>query len=213
LLLVLSFVTGACNSAAVIADIQKFSPVVINVLNLACVFTPAAPLCATGAALLNGTISKLLSALTTYEANVKAGTATSADWNDLNAIFLTFEQQSSDIFSLLHISNGGTQTEALAVEASAKALLAVIEALFPSAPAPVISPTPASAMRAMAVQPRASLFAAHLPAGVTFDSKWLAAWEKNYNKLVDAAKKANPTAKLSHVHSELATRLTLGRLK
>ena len=208
-----SMIITACTPAqvtTVITDITKFAPVVTNVLTLACDFTPGAALCSTGAAILNKSISDLTAAMTTYEAKVATGTATSSDWNILNAVFATFEADSANIFSLFHISNAGTEATANAVAASAQTLLSVIEALFPSAPAPVVAV--AAAMQAEKAQPRQARFAASLPAaGVAGFS--LSAWEKDFNKKVDAAKTAHPKAKLVHVHSKLATKLTLGLLK
>jgi hypothetical protein len=194
-------ITTACTPAqvtTVITDITKFSPVVTNVLVLACDFTPGAVLCSTGAAILNKSIADLTSALTTYEAKVTAGTATSSDWNILNAVFSTFEADSANIFDLFRISNAGSEATANAVATGAQTLLSVIEALFPSAPVPVV----VAAMMAEAVQPRQARYAASLPAGgaAAFN---LSAWEKDYNKRVDAAKKAHPKAKLSHVHSKM----------
>jgi hypothetical protein len=198
-----TLITTGCNSAAVVTDIQKFAPVVVNVLELACTFTPGAPLCATGAAMLNSSITAVTNAITGYQAKVKAGTATASDWNYINALFGTFEDQSASIFNLLHVSSGGTQAEALAIEASAKVLLSAIEALFPAPPAIV----------AVASRPSARFVASMPSPAVAFDSNWFKAWEKDYNRKVDAAKKANPKASLSHVHSALVTRLTLGKVK
>jgi hypothetical protein len=197
-----------CTSAqvtTVVTDITKFAPVVVNVLQLACAFTPGSALCATGAAELNKTIADLETALTAYQAAVAAGTATSSTWNALNAVFTTFESQTAAIFDLFRISGAAAQSTALAVAASAGTLLSLIEALFPSAPV-----TPA-AMRDEAARPKPVRFATLFPGaapmtagGVTFFN--LPAWQKDYNKKVDAANKAIPTVakqgftKLVHVN-------------
>jgi hypothetical protein len=187
-------VTTACNSAqvqTVVTDITKFSPVVLNVLQLACTFTPAAPECAIAGPALQKVIADLQAALTTYQQQLAAGTATVAAWNVLNALFATFESQTAAIFDLFRVSGGAAQSQALAVAAAAETLLSVIEALFPSAP-------PAAAGQAEASAPRMAKFANSLPpGGVAFFS--IAGWQGDYNKKVDAAKKANPKAKLVHV--------------
>jgi hypothetical protein len=191
----IAFTTG-CNSAqviTVISDITKFAPIAVNVLQLACAFDPSASLCKTGVASLNATITELQAALTTYEQQLAAGTATVAEWNILNAIFATFEAQTADIFALFHISGAASQSEALAVAAAAQTLLAVIEALFPPAPA-----TTAAASVTAPPHARAAMYVSSLPpGGVEFFN--IKGWQKDYNRKVDAAKKANPKAVLVHV--------------
>jgi hypothetical protein len=190
-------ITIACTTAqvtSVITGIDRFTPVVTNVLALACDFNQKAALCSTGAATLNKDAADLTSALSIYEAKVTAGTATSADWNVANAVFQTFEADSASIFELFHISNASSEATANAVAASAQTLLAVIEALFPSAPAPVAVST--------ARMERPAKFSASLPAaGVAGFS--LSVWQKDYNKRVDMAKKAHPQAKLAHIRKKL----------
>lgn len=196
-----AIVETGCTSAQVtqvVTDITKFAPVVVNVLQLACAFTPGSTLCATAGPELNKTIADLETALTAYQAAVAAGTATSSTWNALNAVFTTFESQTAAIFDLFRISGAATQSTALAVAASAGTLLSLIEALFPAAPA-----TPA-AMRGEAPRPKPEKFAQMFPksapmsaGGVTFFN--FPAWEKDYNKKVDKANKAIKNAKLVHV--------------
>jgi hypothetical protein len=192
-------VTTGCNSSQVlqvVTDITKFAPIVTNTLSLACVFTPAAVLCTTGAAIINKDITDLNVALSTYQQQIAAGTATVTAWGILDAVFTTFEKDSAAIFDLFRISGSASQTEAEAVVTSAQTLLAVIEALFPSAPAPAPAPVAGATMRMEA--PRARLFAASLPPqGVKFFN--LSAWEKDYNKKVSAAHKKNPAARLMQV--------------
>src|SRR5580692_4419388 len=178
-------ITIACTTAqvtSVITQIDKFTPVVTNVLALACDFNPKAALCSTGAATLDKDAADLTSALSVYEAKVTAGTATSADWNIANAVFQTFEADSVSIFELFHISNVGSEATANAVAASAQTLLAVIEALFPAAPVAV------STARMEAAQSRPAKFSASLPAAGVAGFN-LSAWQKDYNKRVDTAKK------------------------
>jgi hypothetical protein len=185
-------VTTSCSKAqviTVITDITKFSPVVLNVLNLACAFTAAAALCATAGPALNKVIADLNAALAAYQAQVAAGGATLSAWQVLDDVFKTFESQTAAIFDLFRISGAASQAEANAVALSAMTLLSVIEALFPAPPAAV-----AGAERAPHAMP-ARVFASALPpGGIEFFN--VSAWQKDYNKKISAAAKKNPTAKL-----------------
>jgi hypothetical protein len=191
-----AMVTTACTPAqvtSVVTDISKFSPVVLNVLELACTFTPAAPECAVAGPVLQKIIADLQTALNTYEQQLAAGTATVAAWNVLNALFATFENQTAAIFSLFHLSGAATQSQALSIAASGETLLSVIEALFPSAP----TSKKAGGFEAGNTPRQTKYISALPPGGVAFFS--LSGWQRDYNTKVDAAKKANPKAKLSHV--------------
>jgi hypothetical protein len=203
----------ACTSeqvATVEADLTKFAPVVLNALTLACVFTPASGLCSTGAALINADLAKLTPLLQTYQTNLAAGKATNADWNALNALFLTFEQDSAGILSLLRISSGGATAEAIAVGDSAELFLSALEAAFPSAPVASSASNISANIAArdiVTVRARPAVFAGKLPAGVSFvpnpskaqlkqEGKWLREWQKSYNQKVAAAQKSVPSARL-----------------
>src|SRR5580692_8224835 len=94
-----TMVTTGCSSSQALADVTKFEPVVLNVLNLACVISPGAPLCGTATALITSDYNTVIQLWTAYNANVAAGTSTVAAWNDLNAAFQTFEQDSAAVFS------------------------------------------------------------------------------------------------------------------
>ena len=184
-------ITTSCSSAqvlTVVTDITKFAPIVTNALSLACVFTPSAALCTTGAALVSKDIADLNVALNTYQQEIAAGTATASAWGILNAVFATFEKDTAAIFDLFRISGAASQAEALAVITAAQTLLSVIEALFPSAPAAMT----------LSMESRPHVFTANLPPqGVKFFN--LSAWQKDYNKKVDAAQKKNPSVKLLQV--------------
>lgn len=186
-------ILSACSFAQVITDIQKYEPIVLNVLNLACVLSPAAALCATGEAVLNASYGPLMTALEDYETALQKGTATVAAYNELNALFATFEGDSSNILALAHVFDPNSQKSALALVASCQTLMAVIEAAFPG-------PPPAAALSAQAMKPRPRMFAKYLPANATFDQKWLSAWLVSYNKQVAAARKETAGAKLKTVH-------------
>lgn len=209
----LLIVSMACSLAQVITDVKKYEPIVVNVLNLACAISPAAALCSTGEALLNAAYTPLINLLTTYESDLKAGTATVSEYNALNAAFSTFESQSASVFALSHVFDPTAQKNAIAVVSAAQVLLSVIEASFPGPP-PVVASSFA-AMTPEVAKPAPKQFAAFLPVGATFNKEWLSAWLKDYNAKVKAAKSETPGAKLRqvHMHSWEIWLLTAGRAK
>jgi hypothetical protein len=168
--------TTACNSQNVLTEVERFGPVVTNLLVVACEFT-SSPLCATGGALL-GDDEKLVFSLWQAFLNAQQkGTATAALWNDLNAALDTLISNSSDVFALAHVVNGPHQQEVLAMATATQALLAVIESLLPANPAP--------SARAMAARaPRLATFAPppNTKSG-KYDSAWFRQWQKEYNAL------------------------------
>lgn len=188
------FETG-CSSSQALADVERFEPVVVNALVLACTIT-ANPLCGVGQAKITADYNTVIQLWTDWNAAVAAGTSTSKGWNDLNAAFTVFEQDSSEIFSL---GLGLNAPEVTAIVASAQVLLAAIEALFPSSPAGVQS---------------SKLFAKY-GAAKTYDGSWLKAWSRDYNEKVDVAKKLHKSAKLRKVptHSAFVKYATGGLVK
>lgn len=174
----------ACNSSAALADVKKFEPVVINALVLACAFSPAAPVCGTGQATITADYNLVIKVWTDYNAAVAAGTSTAAMWNDLNAAFTTFEQDSASIFTL---ASGLNQPEITAIVAAAQVLLGAIEALFPAAPVG-------------ATRPKSAVFASVSRGRASYDKTWLKGWIADYNVKVGTAQKAHPTVKIKKVH-------------
>lgn len=174
--------TSACNSATALADVQRFEPVVINALNLACVISPGAGICGAMQVTVTNDYNTVVKLWADYNAAAAAGTATSALWNDLNAAFATFEEDSAQIFSL---GLGLNAPELTAIIAAAQVLLATIEVLFPSAPA--------GALRAASKK-----FSKYRVAG-PYDQKWVRNWRHDYNEKLSVAQKLHPTAKLRKV--------------
>lgn len=185
LIAVLITITSACNSATALADVQRFEPVVINALNLACVISPASALCGTMEVTITNDYNTVVKLWGDYNSAVASGTATSALWNDLNAAFTTFENDSAQIFSL---GLGLNAPELTAIIASAQVLLATIEALFPGAPA---------SLQATSVH-RSLKFSSYLSPG-PYNSTWVKNWRHQYNNEVKTAQKLHPTAKLRTV--------------
>lgn len=167
--------TTACNSQQVLTDLEKYSPVVINLLTVACEFT-ANPLCSTGSALISEAEQHVFTLWQAYLNAQQKSTATAALWNDLNSAVDTLISKSSDVFSLAHVVNGVHQQEVLAMATATEALLAVIEAQLPANPAPV------KAM-AMARAPRLATFLPKPAKSGKYDAAWFSQWRKDYNAL------------------------------
>src|ERR1700690_733328 len=117
------FMTG-CSSSQAFAGVQRFEPVVLNALALACTISNSSGLCTTGEAKFKADYAVVVQLWTDYNAAVAAGTSTSQAWADLNAALAVFEQDSSAIFSLCL---GFNQPEVTAIVESAQLLLAAIE--------------------------------------------------------------------------------------
>jgi len=165
-----------CNSATALADVQKFEPVVVNALVLACAISSGLPNCGTMQTTITADYNLVLQLWTDYNAAVKAGTATAALWNDLNAAFTTFEKDSAAIFAA---ASGLNAPEVTAIVAAAQVLLGAIEALFPSSPAGVAGPSVFRASRSG-----------------NFNLK---AWRKDYNEKLDIAQRMHPSVRLAKV--------------
>jgi len=197
LALVFVISTTACNSNFALTEVERFQPIVTNVLVLACTFT-SNPLCQSAGAKINQDVASVIQLWTAYNAAVQNGTATQAIWNDLNAAFTTFEQDSAEIFALVNVVNPAHQQEISAIVAAAQVLLASIEVAFPASPS--------------AVTKRTAVFrTAHpLKDKVAFET-----WEKDYNNTVNVLKKAHPKAGLKnvHFHGVFARVVTLGTAK
>lgn len=188
------FMAG-CSSSQALADVERFEPVVVNALVLACTIS-ASPLCGTAQVTIKNDYDNVVRLWTDYNTAV-AGTASSSAWNDLNAAFTVFEQDSSTIFAF---GLGLNQPEVTAIVASAQVLLAAIEALFPA------SPVGASSTK---------MFAKYGAAHTVYNKSWLKNWMLDYNAKVDTAKKAHKSAKLHKVylHGAFAHYATGGLVK
>ena len=176
-------VTTGCNSSQALAKVEQFDPVVINALNLYCAVQPGNPVCGTAKATIQSDYNVVVQLWSDYNKAYAAGTSTVAAWNALNAAFLTFENDSAQIFSL---ASGLNQQEITAIVAAGELLLAAIEAVFPGAPA--------------GTNAKAKVFAAHAVGRTSYDKAWLQGWIKDYNAKVGTAKKLHPGVKLDTVH-------------
>ena len=180
----------ACNSASVLADVEKFEPIVINALVLACAISPAAPICGTMQQTITNDYNTVVTLWTDWNKAVAAGTSTSALWNDLNAAFTVFEEDASLIFSL---ALGLNAPEVTAIVAAAQVLLAAIEALFPDAP----KGSTAFVSKKFA---KSGLSIPLKGSSPKQQKDWFNAWAKDYNGKVEVAQKLHPKVKLHKVN-------------
>jgi hypothetical protein len=165
--------TTGCNSQQVLTDLEKFGPVITNLLTVACEFT-ANPLCTTGAAILSTAEQHAFNVWQAYLNSEQKGKATQADWNDLNAAVNTLISNSAEVFALAHVANAQSQRDVLQMATATEGLLAVIEALVPPNPSPV---------KALARAPRLATFLPPKPKSGQYDSGWFKQWRKDYNAL------------------------------
>jgi hypothetical protein len=170
--------TTACNSQTALTELEKFGPVITNLLTVACEFNPT-PLCGTGAALLTEAQKHVVVLWQAYLAAQSKGTATPALWNDLNSALDVLISHSSDVFSLAHVVNGQNQRDVLAMASATEALLAVIESLLPPNPAP----TNALTVQAMARPARLGTFLPKPAQSGKYDATWFKQWQKDYNAI------------------------------
>ncbi len=168
----------ACSSTTALAEVERFEPVVINALTLACAINSGLPVCGSEQSKITADYNTVIQLWTDYNKAVAAGTSTVAIWNDLNAAFTVFEEDSSLIFAA---ATGLNAPELTAIVAAAQVLLAAIEAAFP--------PAPAGATKAMPVKFKSARQS-------NFN---LGAWTKDYNNKVDIAHKLHPRVPLKKI--------------
>ena len=171
----------ACNSTTALAEVERFEPVILNALTLACAISSGLPVCGTMQTKITTDYNTVIQLWTDYNKAVAAGTSTAAIWNDLNAAFTVFEEDSSLIFAA---ATGLNAPELTAIVAAAQVLLAAIEAAFPAAPA--------GATKAMPVKFKSARQS-------NFN---LGAWTKDYNNKLDIAHKMHPGVPLKKIRGK-----------
>jgi|HubBroStandDraft_5_1064220.scaffolds.fasta_scaffold42294_5 hypothetical protein len=195
-------VTPGCTiqqQEAVVQDVAKFIPVVTNVAEAVCSFTPAAAICAAGSTIVTASSQALITALNNYYAALSNGTVPPTILGALQAAIASFENDASNILNAIHVVDAKHQQDIEGLVAAASALLGVIELLFPQA---------ATAQ----VQLR---FSASRTVVKTSDFN-MGAWVKDYNATVDITKKKLPrnvTLKKVHYHNAFARAVTFGHLQ
>lgn len=182
LISVMLTLTTACNSVQALVEVQRFEPVITNVLVLACAISSNLPICGGMQTTIKADADLVIKLWGDYNAAVKAGSATASIWNQLNAAFVVFENDSSAIFAS---GLGVNAPEVTAIVAAAQVLLAAIEALFPPPPAGVNAAGP-------------STFKAYRK-GANYGKAWFHDWATDYNQKVDIAQRLHPNVKLTKV--------------
>jgi hypothetical protein len=125
----ISFV-GCSNSATIEGYVVKFAPLLTNILEIVAAATGK------DTSGLQTKVTTDLASLeklwTDYSANPNATT-----WEALNDIFTTVENDATTVFALVQISDPATQSEAMVIVTAAQGIFAILETLFPAAPATV----------------------------------------------------------------------------
>jgi hypothetical protein len=166
---------------SVVTDIQNFIPVVTNVADAVCAFTPTATICTGAVTAVSSSAAILNSALVAYYTAEAAGTVPPTIVSALSQAIATFEANAQNILGAVRILDPVRQAEIEAIVASANVLLGVVETLFPS----------------LATANMAMKFGATKPAAFSLNS-----FAGTYDKQVDAANRFMPrTVSLKKVHA------------
>ncbi len=190
-----TMVTVACTpqqKLAVVNDIQRFLPVVTNVADAVCGFSPAAPVCLGAVTAVSGSAGILDTALVNYYTAEASGTVPPGIVAALNQAISTFEGDAGNILDSVRILNPALQAQIETLASAAQVALGLIEALLPSTGAQL-------------------KFAASKPSN--FNAK---AFVDDYNVKVDVSQKFLPRGvklKKVHLHSAFARYITAGYLR
>lgn len=126
---------GCGQAGTVEGYIVKFAPLLINVLEIVAAATGNDT--SSLQAKINKDLADLENLWTTYQANPNATT-----WQALDDIFTVVETDASTVFDLVHITDPATQAKAMIIVAAAQAIFAILETLFPAAPAALLVKNP-----------------------------------------------------------------------
>lgn len=190
-----TMVTVACTpqqKLAVVQDIQKFLPVVTNVADAVCGFTPAAPICLGGVTAVSASAGVLNTALVNYFSAQASGTVPPGIVAALNQAISTFEGDAGEILASVRVLNPTLQTEIETLAGAAQVMLAVVEGLLPSTGAQL-------------------KFAAAKPSNFNLKS-----FVADYNNKVEVSQKLLPrnvALKKVHMHSGFVRYITAGALQ
>lgn len=172
----------SCGSQAVLTDVERFGPVVTDVLVAACGFT-VSPLCTTLGPEINAAEQKLFTLWQAYITAQKNGTATPGLWNDLNAALSVVIAQAQQVFSLVHVINPAKQAEILAMATAAEGLLAVIETFLPASPGTSAVAVTHTVRQGGAITAHALHLPAPNPQTGQYDRAWFRSWVAYWNAL------------------------------
>lgn len=130
-----TMVTVACTpqqKLAVVTDVERFIPVVTNVADAVCSFTPAAPVCVGGVAAVSASAKVLNTALVNYFTAQADGTVPPGVVAALSQAIATFQADAGNILSSVRVLDPAVQTKIQALTAAAQVLLSVVEGFLPS---------------------------------------------------------------------------------
>jgi hypothetical protein len=128
--------TVACTPAQelkVVQDVQHFIPVITNVGDSVCGFSPSNVICTGAVTVISASATVLDNALVAYFTAKANGTVPPGIIADLNEAIAVFEAQANQILNAVRVLNPILQAEIGALVSAAQVLLAVIETLFPNA--------------------------------------------------------------------------------
>jgi hypothetical protein len=149
--------TAACSTTQIITDITKFSPVLVDILQI---ITAADGTNTTG---LQAKVAQdTTDAQTLVQAYLNAGSV--GTWNDMNAALSVLSADASTVFQMANVVNPSSQAKVNLIVASAQTAFAIIESLLPSAPA--------------SAQPAVRHFSAHAPVSPLTLGDWTTGWNK-----------------------------------
>jgi len=180
----------------VVTDILKFVPVVTNVADAVCGFTPSATICTGAVTAVSASAAILDTALVNYFTAEANGTVPPGIIAALQQAITTFENDAANILGAVRVLDPVLQAEIQTIVAAASFLLGVIETLFPTLAVAGV---------------KLKFGATPSPAGFTLGS-----FVTDYNKKVAVCQTYVPSnVKLQrvHVHSLVLRIATLGLAK
>lgn len=173
----------ACSTAQIVTDITKFTPVLIDILQIAAVASGNST-----TALQTKVTTDSADAQTLVQDYLSKGSV--GIWNDMNAALNVLSDDASTVFQLANVVTGASQAKVSLIVASGQTLFAIIESLLPAAPASINA--------VVAVRH----FSAHAPTSKLTLGDWTASWNKLMTSKSGDPKLDAVTPKMQiHLHS------------
>lgn len=179
----LTVTQSACNVTQVITDITKFTPVLIDILQIVTVASGNST-----AALQAKVTTDSADAQTLVQDYLSKGSV--GIWNDMNAALNILSEDATLVFQMANVVSGPAQAKVGLIVASGQTLFAIIESLLPSAPQ--------SAIAVVGVRH----FSAHAPTSKLTLGDWTTSWNKLMTSKSGEAKLDAVTPQMQiHLHS------------
>lgn len=173
----------ACSTAQIVTDITKFTPVLIDILQIAAVASGNST-----TALQTKVTTDSADAQTLVQDYLSKGSV--GIWNDMNAALNVLSDDANTVFQLANVVTGASQAKVGLIVASGQTLFAIIESLLPSAPASINA--------VMSVRH----FSAHAPTSKLTLGDWTTSWNKLMTSKSGDPKLDAVTPKMQiHLHS------------